>query len=137
MKRRLFVDQDIEPTDALLRKQLGSAIDSYTSIIAASGDFRRQWKYSRGNGWLLRVGDAKKALYYLIAFDEGIEISLTLREGERADFLKDKHFEVLHQQLEVAQKYSEGYALRFEIEKTSDCKLVCQLLSALIAKRMA
>ena len=134
MKRRLFVDQDIEPTDALLRKQLGSAIDSYTSIIAASGDFRRQWKYSRGNGWLLRVGDAKKALY-LIAFDEGIEISLTLREGERAAFLKDKQFEVLHAQLDVAQKYSEGYALRFEIEKTADCKLVCQLLLALIAKR--
>jgi hypothetical protein len=135
MKRRLFTDQDLEPTDALLRRQLGSAIESYSSVIATSADFRRQWKYSRGNGWLLRVGDSNKALYYLIAFDEGIEISLALREEERADFLLDSQFEVLQPQLKSAQKFSEGYALRFEIESTATCELVCQFLSALVARR--
>ena len=66
MKRRLFTDANVSPTEALLRKQLGGAITYYMSILAKSGDYRKQWQYSRGNGWILKVDDMRKALYYLI-----------------------------------------------------------------------
>jgi hypothetical protein len=135
MKRRLFTDASVTPTEALLRKQLGNAMDFYSTIIATSGDYRKQWQYSSGNGWILKVDDMRKALYYLIAFDEGIEISLTIRDEERAAFLKNKACEKLCPQLEAGTKYSEGYALRFEVESTAECKSVVQFLSELMKVR--
>ena len=135
MKRRLFIDTSIVPTAALLRKQLGSATDYYRTIVGVSGEYRRQWQYSRGNGWILKVDDMRKALYYLIAFDEGIEISLTVRETEREAFLKNKECEELYPQLEAGTKYPEGYALRFEVESTEQCKSVTKFLIELMKVR--
>jgi hypothetical protein len=135
MKKRLFTDANVSPTEALLRKQLGSAINFYMSILAKSGDYRKQWQYSRGNGWILKVDDMRKALFYLIPLEEGIEISLTVRDGERADFLSNKEVEYLYPQLESATKYSEGYALRFGIETSEECKAVTRFLLELMKMR--
>jgi hypothetical protein len=135
MKRRLFTDANVSPTEALLRKQLGSAINHYLSLMAKSGDYRKQWQYSRGNGWILKVDDMRKALYYLIPLEEGIEISLTVRDGERASFLGNKELEYLYPQLESATKYSEGYALRFDIESQADCTAVTRFLQELMKMR--
>ena len=137
MKRRLFIDADTPPTEALLRRQLGNAMEFYSAILHVSGDYRKQWQYSRGNGWLLKVDDMRKALYYLIAFDEGIEISLTVREAEKEELSRDPAFESLHSQLELGTKYPEGYALRFEIESAPACAVVARFLTALIALRAA
>ena len=135
MKRRLFADADVAPTEYLLQKQGGSAIDYYKPVMAASGNYRKLWQYSRGNGWILKVDDMHKALYYLIAFDEGIEISLTVRDGEREIFLKNNELKELHSQIGIATKYSEGYALRFEVESTAECKSVTKFLTELMRMR--
>ena len=135
MRKRLFTDLEVTPTETLLRKQLGSAMNFYTSIVAKSGDYRRQWQYSRGNGWILKVDDMRKALYYLIPLEEAIEISLTVRDSERAEFMKNEEFKTLQPQFEVATKYSEGYALRFGIESQEECKSVSNFLTALMKMR--
>lgn len=135
MKRRLFADADVAPTEYLLQKQGGSAIDYYKSVMAASGDYRKLWQYSRGNGWILKVDDMRKALYYLIAFEDGVEVSLTVRDHERAAFLENKECQSLRPLLEAATKYSEGYALRFEIESVAECKSVIRFLLELMKVR--
>lgn len=135
MKRRLFTDANVTPTEALLRKQLGTAMDYYVSILSKSGDYRKQWQFSRGNGWILKVDDMRKALFYLIPFEGGIEVSLTVRDGERASFLKSEELENIYPQLESATKYSEGYALRFGIESPGECKSVSKFLTALMQMR--
>jgi len=135
MKRRLFVDADVVPTEDLLRKQGGSALDYYKPVVATSGDYRKQWQYSRGIGWILKVDDMRKALYYLIAFEEGVEVSLTVRDQERAAFLENQECQSLHAQLVGATKYSEGYALRFEIESAAECKSVVRFLLELMKVR--
>lgn len=135
MKHRLFIDASTPPSEALLRKQLGSAMKYYGAIIGVSGDYRRQWQYSRGNGWILKVDDMRKALYYLIAFDEGIEISLTVRDAEREAFLKNKECEKLYPQLKAGTKYPEGYALRFEVESAEQCESVVRFISELMKVR--
>ena len=135
MNKRLFTDANVTPTEALLRKQLGPAMDYYTNILAKSGDFRKQWQFSRGNGWILKVDDMRKALFYVIPFDDGIEVSLTVRDGERESFQKNAELEDLFPQLESATKYSEGYALRFGIENTADCRSVSKFLAALMQMR--
>lgn len=135
MKRRLFTDSNVTPTEALLRKQLGTAMDYYVSILSNSGDYRKQWQFSRGNGWILKVDDMRKAFFYLIPFDGGIEVSLTIRDGERARFLKSEELEDLFPQLESATKYSEGYALRFGIESAMECGSVKKFLTTLMQMR--
>jgi Protein of unknown function (DUF3788) len=137
MKKRLFIDADTTPTEALLRRQLGNAMEFYSGILQVSGDYRKQWQYSRGNGWLLKVDDMRKALYYLIAFDGGIEISLTVRDSERAELTANPAFESLRGQLDLGTKYPEGYALRFEIENAAACVDVARFLTELIKLRAA
>ena len=135
MKRRLFTDASVTPNDALLRKQLGTAVGYYNSIVRTSTDYRKQWQYSNGNGWILKVDDMRRALYYLIAFEEGVEVSLTVRDEERAAFLENKECANLHTQLEAGTKYSGGYALRFEIESAAECESVARFLLELMKVR--
>ncbi len=135
MKRRLFTDAGVTPTEALLRKHGGSAFEYYRPVVSTSDDYRKQWQYSRGNGWTLKVDDMRKALYYLIAFEDGIEISLTVRDQERAAFLRNKECESLYAQLESATKYPEGYALRFEVESAAECRSVVRFLMELMKVR--
>ena len=136
MKKRLFTDSDIEPTDYLLEKHLGKAMHFYKRILGASGNCRRQWQFNRGNGWILRVHNAYKPLYYLIAFDEGIEVSLTIRDSEREDFLKSAGLELSYPELRSGTRYSGGYALRFEIENEVDCSSASQFLAHLMKTRI-
>jgi hypothetical protein len=135
MKRRLFTDASVTPNDALLRKHLGAAIAFYNSIVRTSVDYRKQWQYSNGNGWILKVDDMRRALYYLIAFEEGVEVSLTVRDEERAAFLVNKECEKLYPQLEAGTKYAGGYALRFEVESADACASVVRFLLELIKVR--
>ena len=134
MKKRLFLDINVAPTDALLRKQLGTAMKFYESIIRQSGEYRKLWQHGEG-GWILRVDDMRRALYYLAPFDEGIEISLTVRDGERAAFLAREEFQSLHTQLQAATRYSGGYALRFGVESPDQSRSVALLLCALMKMR--
>ncbi len=137
MKRRLFTDVSIAPTEGGLRKQLGTAMSYYHGIIRESGDYRKLWQYSHSNGWILKVDDTRKAFFYLAPFDEGIEISLTVRDDERANFLDSKEFETLHPQFQAATKYAGGYALRFGIESPEECRSVTSFLSKLMKMRAA
>ena len=135
MKRRLFTDIDVSPTDTPLRKQLGVAFQYYEIMREISGGYRMQWQHTRGNGWLLRVGDMRGALYYLGPFEEGIEISLTVREAERRHLLNWPGHGKLQTELQAATEYPGGYALRFGIESLVDCVSVSELVKELIRQR--
>lgn len=137
MNKRLFTDENVAPTEALLRKQLGQGMDYYIDILSKSSEYRKQWNFSRGNGWILKVADVLKALYYMIPMEDGIEISLTIRDVEREEFLKNVKFGKLCPQLESAKKYSEGYALRFGIGTSPDCKSAAKFLAELMTMRAA
>jgi hypothetical protein len=135
MKRRLFTDMDVTPTDSLLRKKSGAAMDYYLGIVSTSGKYRKQWQFNRGNGWILKVDDMRKALYYLIVFEDGVEVSLTVREKEREELLACKDLRDVHAQLESGTKYSEGYALRFGVESQAECLSVAKFLTCLMKIR--
>jgi hypothetical protein len=135
MKKRLFTDINTTPSEALLRKHLGSAMQYYTTIMDISGEYRKQWQYNRGNGWIQRVDDMRRTLFYLIAFEEGVEISLSVRDEERTAFLTNKECANVFPQIADGVKYSEGYALRFEVESSEECKAVTRFLSELMKLR--
>lgn len=135
MKRRLFMDSDIFPTETLLRRKSSTAMGYYQGIMSTSMNYYKRWQFNHGNGWILRVDDTYHTLYYLAAFEDGIEISLTVRSDERANFMKNEEIRDIHDQLELGTKYQEGYALRFPIESPGECKSVERFLKELMEER--
>lgn len=137
MGRRVFTDQNVNPTDTLLRKALGSAIAYYMTIIETSIGFRKRWQYVSGNGWLLKVYDSKKTLYYLIACEDGILVNLTIRDTEMELFLQNEELSNIQTELKYSTKYSDGYALRFEIKSVEESRFVADFLKILMKERMS
>jgi hypothetical protein len=135
MKRRLFFESDVFPSETLLRKQSESAMAYYQGIMSTSLKYLKRWQFNHGNGWILRVDDNRTAMYYLAAFEDGIEISLTVRDHEKADFLVNDEIQDVHSQLNLATKYSGGYALRFPIKSAIECTSVERFLRTLIKTR--
>ena len=79
--------------------------------------------------------DRRKALYYLIPLDRGFKISLTLRENERGKFMQDDGLAELRDDLASARKFSEGFALQFDIADEESFRLFELLIRKVIAER--
>ena len=71
----------------------------------------------------------------LIPLAGGLRVSLTMREDERAQLMADNSLAGMHQQIWTARKYSEGYALVFEIRGDKEFKPFVAFLKKLIALR--
>ena len=135
MKRRLFIESDVFPSETILRKKSMSAMVYYKDIMSTSMKYLKRWQFNHGNGWILRVDDNRDAIYYFAAFEVGIEISLTVRDQEKAEFLENNEIQDIHYQLKLGTKYAGGYALRFPIESAKECSSVQRFLRALIEVR--
>jgi hypothetical protein len=135
MKKRLFIEDNIAPTEVLLRNKLGTTIDYYMTVLSKFGRYQKQWQFNRGNGWILKVGDMRNAFCYMSLFEDGIEISLTVRDFERIELLKSGELGSLYSELQAATKYSGGYALRFGIESSTECSSVAEFLESLMKMR--
>ena len=82
-----------------------------------------------------KIHDRKKALLYLIPLKHQLKVSLTLRESERAMLLQDKGLSDLHDRIENAKKFVEGFALQFLIGNSSDYGLFEKLILKVITLR--
>jgi hypothetical protein len=110
-------------------------MEYYQGIMSTSINYLKRWQFNHGNGWILRVDDNRSAIYYLAAFEDGIEISLTVRDHEKADFLVNNEIQDVHPQLISGTKYAGGYALRFPIKSAHECSSVERFLRTLIDVR--
>lgn len=115
MDDRPFADKSLKPTEELLRVALGEAFQYYREFDSLTVGYKKAWNFSKSSGWILKVHDGKKALYYFIPLNNSFKISLAIREQEKLTFLGDSDLHHLKEQLEDAKKYSEGFALQFLI----------------------
>ena len=115
MENRPFSEKELPPNDESLKEILGKVYKFYVELDTRTHQFKRDWNYSKGSGWIQKVHDRKKALYYLIPMNDAFIISLTLREQEKMKFVSDTDLREMRDLLENAKKYSEGYALRFAV----------------------
>jgi len=129
MENRPFIDKSVKPSNDTLKKIFGKAFSWYEMLQKLSSDFQSEWNFSRTSGWMLKVHDSKKALYYLIPLENSFIVSLTLREAERNLFIKINVLSELHTTIKDARKFSEGYALKFKISDAKEYKLLSLLLS--------
>ena len=134
--KRVFADQSITPNDTMLRNELGSKITYYMNIMETSTGLNKRWQYINGSGWLLKIDDNDKAIYYLIACDDGIIVNLTVRDIEMEFLRRNEIVDDILIDLNHATKYSNGYAISFEITDIQKSENVSRFLKDHIIKRM-
>ena len=135
MDERPFLDKTNRPNDATLRAALGDTWPSCERLLAMGGGFQQSWNHSKRGGWLLKVADRTKALFYLTPLRGGFDVGLTVRPAEREALLGDTAVAGLHGALVDAKKYSEGFALRFHVRNSGDATALEGLLPRIVALR--
>jgi hypothetical protein len=109
------LDKSKKPAEQSLRSSLGNAYSYYESAIDIAASYLHEWIFTKSSGWMLKMHDRKKALFYLIPLKDALKISLTMRESERAALLSDKELAGMHAAISSSRKYAEGFALQFAI----------------------
>lgn len=135
MEKRPFLDKNSKPTEQMLQSKFGETYTYYENLMNISGSFSKDWNFSKSSGWMLKVHDKKKALFYLIPLENEFKISMAIRENERKAFLDYDEFKTIHDVINSAKKYREGYALRFNIKNNEDFKIPGLLIKRLITFR--
>ena len=135
MEERLFLDKALKPADQTLQQVLNDTYGYYKELMDMAGPFLKDWNFTKTSGWMLKVHDKKKALFYLIPLKNEFKISMAIRENERDAFLTDGDFETIHDLIKSAKKYREGRALRFNVKDELDYKMPKLLIKKLIMLR--
>lgn len=135
MEKRPFLDKNSKPTEQMLQSKFGETYTYYENLMKISGSFSKDWNFSKSSGWMLKVHDKKKALFYLIPLKNEFKISMAIRENERKTFLEDIELKIVHDMLKSAKKYKEGYALQFNINDKEDFEMSASLIERLIVLR--
>ena len=118
-----------------MQSALGRTHPYYEKLLALADDYSWEWNYINSSGWILKVYDSKKALFYLIPLKGGFKLSLTLRSTEHATFLRDRELAGVHAALSASKKYPEGFALQFDITNKSGFQPLELFITKLIALR--
>ena len=132
---RPFKEQSPKPSAELLEKALGKTFPFYEALLQLTGHFSAEWNHSKTSGWMLKVSDRKKALFYLVPLENGFRVNLTVREAEKAMLLKEKSLSGLHEQLFGAKKYAEGFLLQFAVTDRKSAKILLDFLGKLVEIR--
>lgn len=135
MAERPFLKQSSKPTEQTIQIALGSVYVYYQNVLALADSYSQEWGFTKSSGWMLKVFDKKKALFYLIPLNNGFKISLTIRESEREALLGDGDLAILHDKISSSKKYSEGFALQFDIASKKEYQVLETFLRKVKARR--
>lgn len=135
MDGRAFTDKAIRPELENLSTTLGKCFGYYEELLSQTAGFKSSWQYSPSSGWMQKVFDGKKALFYVIPHVGGYVVSLTLREAEREAMLANSALQLFYDKLRKARKFTEGYHLVLEVKVNSDHLQCLQFINALIYLR--
>jgi hypothetical protein len=117
MVERVFFDESTKPSEKSLRAALGDFYNNFKDLMDISDSFSKDWNFSKRSGWMLKVHDKKKALFYVIPMKNEFIVSMAIRDNERIMYINDLELKKINDKLLTAKKYKEGFLLRF---KTND-----------------
>jgi hypothetical protein len=136
MDERPFMDENSEPTEDKLKTVLGDTYSYYETLMGISDSFSRDWNFFKSSGWMLKIHERKKALFYLVPLNNGFNVSMAIRENERKAFLKDDELKTIHNMIKSAKQYREGFEIRFDVIDGSDFEIVESLIKKLTDIRL-
>lgn len=135
MEERVYMDKQIRPTEEALQDSLGNIYEQYKRINEITSAHKKEWTFTKSSGWMQKVFDANKALFYIIPLKHEFKISMAIRENERDILLSEECLNIYHERLLTAKKYIEGYAVQFLITNEVDFVGVESLVKILMSLR--
>jgi hypothetical protein len=135
MEEKVFLEKKDKPTDKTLAVSMGKSYGFYEKTLEITSQFPQEWVYTKSGGWMLKIHDKKKALLYLIPLKHQLKVSMTLRESERTVLLADQELSGLHERMQSAKKFVEGFALQFLIGNSNDYRLFEKFILKVITLR--
>lgn len=88
MVERVLLDESKMPSEESLKTSFGASYYNYIDLMDIADSFSKDWNFSRSSGWMLKVYNKKKALFYVIPMEKKFKISMAIRDNERKFFIK-------------------------------------------------
>jgi hypothetical protein len=117
MEERVFIEELPKPAEESLQNAFGESYRYFKDLMDISDSYIKDWNFSKTSGWMLKVHDNKKTLFYIIPLKNEFKISMAIRKSELNTFLKDIDLKKIHKKLLDTKEYREGFVIRF---KTND-----------------
>ena len=132
MQQPVFTDPSHHPTDVELTNMLNRAFTLFSNLRMLTEQQQQEWKfYNQKSGWVFKVLDKNKALFYLTPLPDKFHLGMALNELERKSLMNSALCEEYKKILQNAKKYQEGYAFRTYVETTADQQHIVELLTIL------
>ncbi|MGE5373010.1 MAG: DUF3788 family protein [Solirubrobacterales bacterium] len=136
MMERVFLDKSCKPSPETIQSALGNTFALYERLAAVASPFTTDWTHTKTSGWMLKVHDNKKALFYVIPLRNAFKISMAIRDAEKDILLQDEEINALHEMIRSARKYVEGHALQFQVANQPEYDLYERFIQKLIQIRL-
>ena len=118
------------PRDADLAKLLGKSHTAFRKLADRADGSTAEWKrYGRESPWVLKVGQAKRTLYYLQPERGGFRVTVVLGARATEAALAGQVSKRLHASIRAAKPYVEGRPVSVVVRRMSDVADVEELLA--------
>lgn len=66
MDKRPFPDKSEKPIEGKTSEVLGNTFLFFDGLNKMTINYKKEWNFSKSSGWIQKISDGKKALYYFI-----------------------------------------------------------------------
>ena len=122
----VFTDKSTEPTNAMLKNEIGdemyvfwNEIESFTFQVYQKAE--PEWKYTGKNfGWSRRIKDKKRVIVYLLPREKYFKTALVYGEKAYQEVMNSPVNDSIKHELTSAKAYADGRGIRIDIRTAED-----------------
>jgi hypothetical protein len=128
----VLIDKDHQPSDEELQAVLKRSFTHFNKIRELSKDQIQEWKYyGKKNGWLFKVSNKKRSLFYISPLAGSFLAGMTVNEADKELVLQSSCDDVIKSELREAKKYMEGYPIPITIKTKKDLDQLLVILKTI------
>lgn len=130
MDTSIFINKDKAPSETDLKKALGNNYETWVSIKDyvfknCSGTFD-EWNFSK-YGWNYRIKDKKRAIIYMMPYDNCFKASFVLGEKATKEILLSNVSSSIKKIISSTKVYAEGRGVRIDVKDKNTLKDIIQI----------
>lgn len=117
----VFNDKDHQPSDEDMKELLKRSFTHFNKLREMSKDQIQEWKYyGKKNGWIFKVSNKKRGLFYLTPYAGCIRVCMTVNQADKELVLQSACDDQIKAELQDARKYAEGFPIRIPVRIKKD-----------------
>jgi hypothetical protein len=131
MDTSIFLNKDKKPSETDLKKALGNNYETWVSIKDyvfknCTGTFE-EWNFSK-YGWNYRIKDKKRAIIYMMPFENFFRVSFVLGEKASTEAMNSNLTTDTKKIISSAKVYAEGRGVIMYVKNKTDFNDVLLLI---------